>query len=611
MDVVRTTLKTLTQHTSLRRATIAVTIVLPLLSAAHIPAVMAADDNQAQAPLQASPNEGEPQIEAPPQRSPTQPTLQENDPTALYNPFTGSAPQFITINNETYRRTPHEVDPTRFTPEMVWHVAGGSPNELWLSDPHWYDSFGEDQIVQRRVWSLSSEAERIEAFKRLLEEFPNRGLYMMFRAAVKGRVYILEALYEMGVKAMPGVGADEDEATLVPLHAASFQGHLSCVRFLVEKAGVDVNARDDMGGTPLMRASWGSRVEIVRYLLEKGADPTAKQDAEPKASVFDFAAGGGKLEIIKFVLDAAGPERKSELLTPMALQAAAAGRGELEAFLLTLNESGYPTPPPENRGSVELTPEQKDVLEEALRRTLHHGNKTPASMPVLVAYLTSISPRNMTRNFPALKPATLDAFSGRFLDLASAPPSKASDHILSALARIFYLCFAESAQFATDILPENRHEILNSAFVEASHAFNLPAMKLLDTLYPSINPNAISPRTDRALVTPLYAAAATGNMEIIQWLFSRFGADVIDVQIGNGKFINGPTALWIAIQAEKVDIVKFLLREGRGPVDFLKSSLEPDTMDIVNAASAGGTVKVGFVALRRTDPQSFWWMRSS
>jgi ankyrin repeat protein len=576
---------------SLERTTIIIHILLVLLAAAH-PRDTMADVHQAQAPLQA-PAEEKTQPE-----QPIQPGKQEaNEPPTLYNAFTGSTPEFITINNETYRRTPHEVDPARFGPEMVWTVAG-SPNGLWLSDPYWYDSFGDDKIVQRRIWSLSSEAEQIDAFKKLLEEFPGRGLYMMFKAAVKGRVYILEALAEAGVKAVPGHAADEDEATLVPLHAASFQGHLDCVRFLVETVGVDVNARDDMGGTPLMRACWGGRVEIVRYLLDKGADPTARQDAEPNASVFDFAAGGGKLVIIKAVLDAAEPEGKGELLTPMALQAAAAGRGELDAFLFLLEEAGYPTPPTDDGQAVELTPEQKDVLEGALCKTLDHGGNTPASMPILLAYITSISPTAKTRNFPSLKPVTLDAFSARFFRLAMTPPSKTSDQTLAALIRIFNLCFAKNAPFASDVPQENKHEILNSAFVEAAHAFNLDTMKLLVDLYPSIDPNAISPRTERALVTPLYVAAASGSMDIIKWLFSHFGAHAVDTHIGNGKFINGPTALWIAIQANKVDVVKFLLREGRGPVDSLESSMEPKTEDIANAASAGGTTKVGFAALQ-------------
>jgi hypothetical protein len=576
---------------SLKRTTIIIHILLVFLAAAH-PRDTMADDHQAQRPLQA------PAAEKTQSEQPIQPAEQEaNEPPTLYNAFTGSTSEYITINNESYRRTPHEVDPTRFGPDMVWTVAG-SPNELWLSDPYWYDSFGDDKIVQRRIWSLSSEAEQIEAFKKLLEEFPNRGLYMMFKAAVKGRVYILEALFEAGVKAVPGAGADEDEATLVPLHAASFQGHLDCVRFLVEQAGVHVNAKDDMGGTPLMRACWGSRVEIVRYLLDKGADPTAKQDADPNASVFDFAAGGGKLEIIKSVLDAAGPERRRELLTPMALEAVAAGRGDLESFLFLLKEAGYPKPPSGDGQTVALAPKQKDVLEEALRRTLDHGGNTPASMPTLLAYITSIAPTTEDRSFPSLKPATVDAFSARFFRLAMTPPSKTSEQTLAALTRIFNLCFAENAPFASDVPQENKHEILNSAFVEASHAFNLATMKLLVDLYPAMNPNAISPRTERALVTPLYAAAASGSMDIIEWLFSHFGAHAIDTHIGNGKFINGPTALWIAIQANKVDVVEFLLREGRGPVDFLESSMEPKTGDIANAASAGGTTKVGFVAVQ-------------
>ena len=41
-------------------------------------------------------------------------------------------------------------------------------------------------------------------------------------------------------------------------------------------AGVDVNAKDDDGATPLFYASWGDEKEIVELLIAKGADVNAK-----------------------------------------------------------------------------------------------------------------------------------------------------------------------------------------------------------------------------------------------------------------------------------------------------------------------------------------------
>ncbi|KAF2184005.1 ankyrin [Zopfia rhizophila CBS 207.26] len=82
----------------------------------------------------------------------------------------------------------------------------------------------------------------------------------MFKAAVKGNTRVIEWLLEQGVDP---VKLTYDE-TLVPLHAAAYNGKLDCAKVLVEQAGMDVNSKDDIGGTPLIRAAWGGNVEMVR-----------------------------------------------------------------------------------------------------------------------------------------------------------------------------------------------------------------------------------------------------------------------------------------------------------------------------------------------------------
>jgi ankyrin repeat protein len=56
-----------------------------------------------------------------------------------------------------------------------------------------------------------------------------------------------------------------------PLHAASFEGHLQVVRYLLQH-GVDVNARDSGEDTSLLLASWKGHRDIVQCLLDHGAD---------------------------------------------------------------------------------------------------------------------------------------------------------------------------------------------------------------------------------------------------------------------------------------------------------------------------------------------------
>jgi len=57
-----------------------------------------------------------------------------------------------------------------------------------------------------------------------------------------------------------------------PLNVAVGEGHLECVRCLVEKGGADVNYADGDGVVPLLVACMSGHLECVRYLVEKGAD---------------------------------------------------------------------------------------------------------------------------------------------------------------------------------------------------------------------------------------------------------------------------------------------------------------------------------------------------
>ncbi|KAF2215798.1 hypothetical protein CERZMDRAFT_18765, partial [Cercospora zeae-maydis SCOH1-5] len=84
-------------------------------------------------------------------------------------------------------------------------------------------------------------------------------------AAVTGAKDIILRLLEMGI-----IASSETDRTLMPLHAACYNGHLDCAKLLIQ-SGMNINCRDEFGGTALMRAAVGGRTEIVRWLLDSGA----------------------------------------------------------------------------------------------------------------------------------------------------------------------------------------------------------------------------------------------------------------------------------------------------------------------------------------------------
>jgi ankyrin repeat protein len=68
---------------------------------------------------------------------------------------------------------------------------------------------------------------------------------------------------------------EHDDRGRTPLHLAAAAGHLENVRYLIDKANVDVDARDLRQRTALSLAASHGHWDVCRFLLAKGCDPTA------------------------------------------------------------------------------------------------------------------------------------------------------------------------------------------------------------------------------------------------------------------------------------------------------------------------------------------------
>jgi ankyrin repeat domain-containing protein 50 len=90
-----------------------------------------------------------------------------------------------------------------------------------------------------------------------------------------------------------------------PLHAASEEGHLEVVQYLVGVAGVvNVNAMDGCGCTPLhyackLRA--GSNLALVQYLVETAEADVTMSDRHGFTPLH-HASYGGRLDIVQFLV---------------------------------------------------------------------------------------------------------------------------------------------------------------------------------------------------------------------------------------------------------------------------------------------------------------------
>lgn len=69
-------------------------------------------------------------------------------------------------------------------------------------------------------------------------------------------------------------GADpysRQESGLTPLHFAAVAGLCDIIHMLLDRGGININARDNHGMTPLHHAAVASHVDVVRLLVAKGA----------------------------------------------------------------------------------------------------------------------------------------------------------------------------------------------------------------------------------------------------------------------------------------------------------------------------------------------------
>jgi ankyrin repeat protein len=119
---------------------------------------------------------------------------------------------------------------------------------------------------------------------------------------------LIEAGAELEVRDLPGGGA---------MHIAAHDGHISMIRVLVEydteidcratftrddlEPGSTLEARWNIGRTPLMESAWNGQAEVIKLLLDYGADINAVDDHGMTALI--RAARRGHEMSVKLLLD--------------------------------------------------------------------------------------------------------------------------------------------------------------------------------------------------------------------------------------------------------------------------------------------------------------------
>jgi len=93
----------------------------------------------------------------------------------------------------------------------------------------------------------------------------------------------------------------KDEFGWTPLHLAAWVGHKEIAELLIEN-DADVNAKDEEDFTPLHHAAWVDHKEIAELLIENGADVNAKS-WKGLTPLHDAASNISHKEIIELLID--------------------------------------------------------------------------------------------------------------------------------------------------------------------------------------------------------------------------------------------------------------------------------------------------------------------
>ncbi|MDB4635335.1 ankyrin repeat domain-containing protein [bacterium] len=187
-----------------------------------------------------------------------------------------------------------------------------------------------------------------------------------------------------------------------PIHDAARDGDLAGVQAELDK-GVDVDAKDIVGGTPLHYATLEGGKEVTELLIENGADVNAKSGkslyfAGDSTPLHTAMLGGNRDVADVLIANGADVNVKEEYgMTPLHI-AAYFGHKEIAELLIAegadvnaKSRGGHMrmpmTPLDKAKGEPWDSPEAKAAIKETADLLRKHGGKTAAELNALMPRL--------------------------------------------------------------------------------------------------------------------------------------------------------------------------------------------------------------------------------
>jgi len=320
------------------------------------------------------------------------------------------------------------------------------------------------------------------------------------------------------------------DSAIAPVHKAALTGHVNILKTFLD-SGIDINLRDEFGRTLLLVAAYGDQPEAMEFLLSRGADPTARiggndlakeyLDEFADADALEAAARIGYPKMVELLLEKPGVK-----VTPFSITAPAGNNSGYKILRLLLECAGC------------LSPEQDELIIAESNAKLRQAAMDAIPIAIPINDLESIK-LLLGFKYPELR-------NGDFSDFR-VPEDLHKPFTYGAYSAVVLNCtdkfefthsfgIKEHDTMSLDDVPEGQTLHIQHLFDTAAEHGSVDCARLLVNKY-GANPHALRIPPS---VFPLYTAVQKDRLDMLRYLLEEYH---VDIPIGNGRFVTGPTAL--------------------------------------------------------------------
>jgi ankyrin repeat protein/peroxiredoxin len=350
--------------------------------------------------------------------------------------------------------------------------------------------------------------------------------------------------------------------TIDELNKAARSGNLKTVQSLIA-AGVPVNARNSLGGTPLHDAAWAGERDVAAFLIQAGADVNSKH-AEGGSTPLHYAVLTNHPDVVEVLLDHHADVKAPYKSRQTALHLAAArGYGRIATLLIA---HGAEVNARDDNGATPLSEAawtgETEMVKLLLAKGAHASDVNPQ---------TGMTPLHAaaSRGYREVAAALVDAGARADVrDKNGATP--------------LYLALQFQRMDVIDLLVRGKSVDVKAVLRDEVLRGQTNIVKMLVEFMPPLGSTTL-----------LHDAALKGHLDILELLLAH-GADV------DSRNAQGATALHDAALAGQKNAADALLKHG---ANINAHDSESGATPLHLAASWGRRSVVELLLARNADPR--------